>query len=179
LKHIGACAVLRPHRYGEWAARVALAKRLEILLALTTVLRLRDTTAVASELLEKPRAMDMTSISRFDEHAEFYTPERCYIVEIHNNESDANCSIARARVVPGETTQLHAVRGTMERYVILAGKGAVEVDGGAPTAVAPLDVGCIPAGKSQKITNTGDVDLLFLCVCTPRFRKENYVPLGD
>lgn len=119
----------------------------------------------------------MEPISRFDANAEFYTPERCYIIEIHNNEDDVDCSIARARVVPGATTQLHSVHDTTERYVILAGEGAVEIDGKAPVAVTPLDVVRIPAGTSQRITNTGHVDLLFLCVCTPRFRQENYTAL--
>lgn len=120
----------------------------------------------------------MGPISRFDASTEFYTPERCYIVEIHNNESDLDCSIARARVVPGATTQLHSLRRTTERYVIVDGKGEVEVDGKAPIPVAPLDVVCIPEGMSQRITNTGNIDLVFLCVCTPRFKKENYVTMG-
>lgn len=121
----------------------------------------------------------MKPISRFDARSEFYTPERCHIVEIHNDEGDADCSIARARVAPGITTQLHALNGTIERYVILEGKGTVEVDGQAPESVAPLDVVCIPEGVSQRIANTGDVDLVFLCICTPRFKKENYVTAGS
>lgn len=116
----------------------------------------------------------MGPISRFDEHSEFYTPEGCYIVEIHNNERDANCSIARARVAPGVTTQLHKLKRTIERYVILEGQGIVEVGATPPTPVTSLDVVCIPDGASQRITNTGDTDLIFLCVCTPRFSRENY-----
>ena len=117
------------------------------------------------------------SISRFDASTEFYAPERCHIVEIHNSESDANCSIARARVAPGVTTQLHSLKGTIERYVILEGKGSVEVGENPPELVAPLDVVCIPEGASQRITNIGDADLVLLCVCTPRFREENYITI--
>lgn len=119
----------------------------------------------------------MTSISRFDPATEFHTPERCYIVEIHNSEADPDCSIARARVEPGVTTQLHNLRGTIERYIVLEGRGAVEIAGAAPTPVGPLDVIRIPAGAAQRIANTGEVDLIFLCVCTPRFQKENYFTL--
>lgn len=117
-------------------------------------------------------------ISRFDPGAEFPTPERCHIIEIHNIEGDEACSIARARVPPGTTTQLHRVRGTAERYVILEGSGTVEIGGRSPVAVAALDVVHVPPGASQRITNTGAADLVFLCVCTPRFRPANYETLG-
>jgi mannose-6-phosphate isomerase-like protein (cupin superfamily) len=120
----------------------------------------------------------MPPISRFEPRAEFETPERCAIVEIHNSAGDAGCSIARARVRPGITTQLHRVRGTAERYVILEGTGAVEIDGAPPVAVHPLDVVHIPEGATQRIRNTGSGDLVFLCVCTPRFEQANYETLG-
>ena len=32
----------------------------------------------------------------------------------------------------------------------------------------------IPAGTAQQITNTGPEDLVFLCVCTPRFTPNCY-----
>ena len=118
-------------------------------------------------------------ISAYLPETEFYTDERCHIVEIHQRSDDETCSIARARVLPGVTTQLHALRGIAERYVILEGEGHVEVDGGAPEAVKPLDVVAIPAGKSQRITNSGKSDLVFLCVCTPRFRQEAYVEVRE
>lgn len=116
-------------------------------------------------------------ISEFKPETEFYTDERCHIIEIHQRSDDEACSIARARVLPGTTTQLHALRGIDERYVILEGEGCVEVDGGVPQPVKPLDVVAIPAGKSQRITNSGRTDLVFLCVCTPRFRVEAYLNL--
>ena len=113
-------------------------------------------------------------IFKYQPDTEFPTPERCYIVELYNSKLDEDCSIARARVEPGVTTQLHALKGTIERYVILEGEGRVEVDGDEPTIVRTCDVVQIPAGTSQRITNTANTDLLFLTVCTPRFRPENY-----
>ena len=113
-------------------------------------------------------------IFEYKHDAEFFTPERCHIIELLNQATDERCSIARARVEPGITTQLHALSNTEERYVILNGEGLVEVDGGPPIAVYPMDVVHIPTGVSQRITNTASEDLIFLAICTPRFRPEVY-----
>lgn len=112
-------------------------------------------------------------LSRFRPETEYWFDEGCWIVEIHNSAHDDDCSIARARVAPGATTALHALDATIERYVILEGEGIVEIDGVA-SPVRPLDVATIPAGATQRITNTGSGDLVFLCVCTPRFRESRY-----
>ena len=81
------------------------------------------------------------------------TRERCFIAEIWNDESDAAVSVARARVAPGVTTELHSL-DVDERYVIAAGRGVVEV-GDLTRAVEPGDVVVIPAGVPQRITNEG------------------------
>lgn len=104
---------------------------------------------------------------------ERYTQERCHIFEAWNDASDPNLSIARARVEPGTTTALHTL-DVDERYFVLSGRGQVEVEGLAPTDVEPGDVVVIPAGRSQRIRNPGPADLLFLCLCTPRFEPEHY-----
>jgi mannose-6-phosphate isomerase-like protein (cupin superfamily) len=77
-------------------------------------------------------------------------------------------------VPPGITTRWHRVRDTAERYVILEGKGRVEVGELAPQDVAPGDVVLIPPSCRQRITNLGSGDLVFLAVCTPRFTQEAY-----
>jgi mannose-6-phosphate isomerase-like protein (cupin superfamily) len=119
----------------------------------------------------------MENIEHFRAHGEFYTDERCYITELHNTDADEDCSIARARVEPGVTTRLHRLEGTIERYVILEGMAEVTVGSAGPVAVQPLDIVNIPAGAEQCISNTGECDLVFLCICTPRFRQQNYVDL--
>jgi mannose-6-phosphate isomerase-like protein (cupin superfamily) len=53
----------------------------------------------------------------------------------------------------------------------------MEVDGGPQIEVGPGDTVEIPAGVSQRITNTGDDDLLLQCVCLPRFTPECYESL--
>jgi mannose-6-phosphate isomerase-like protein (cupin superfamily) len=106
--------------------------------------------------------------------SEFFTPERCYIVELSNSEADPGLSIARARVEPGVTTRWHRVRDTVERYVLLSGRGRMEVGEMPPQEVGPGDVVVIPPGCKQRITALGSEDLLFLAICSPRFRPEIY-----
>jgi len=105
---------------------------------------------------------------------EYYFDERCYITEWWNSADDADVSVARARVEPGVTTQLHRLSNTTERYLILEGQGRVEIDGLAPSVVGPGDVVVIPPGVSQRVSNTGGGDLVFLAICTPRFIPEAY-----
>ena len=116
-----------------------------------------------------------SGVVRPDPAQEFYTPERCYILELSNSADDEALSIARARVEPGVTTAFHKVVETAERYVILAGEGLVDLEGQDPEAVGVGDVVLIPPGAEQRITNTGDIDLVFLALCTPRFRQERYI----
>jgi hypothetical protein len=47
---------------------------------------------------------------------EFYTSERCYIIELSNTPDDPDVSIARARLEPGVTTRWHRLTDTAERY---------------------------------------------------------------
>ena len=114
------------------------------------------------------------AVIRPDPAREYYTEERCHILEMSNSAADEALSIARARVEPGVTTALHRVLDTVERYVILAGSGRVELESRPPEAVGVGDVVLIPAGVEQRITNTGDSDLVFLALCTPRFQAINY-----
>ena len=103
---------------------------------------------------------------------EYLTPERCYIAENH---SDPALSIARATVKPGVTTKAHHLKGVQEIYIITRGTAKVAIGNLEPAAVETGDVIAIPPFTSQKITNTGKTDLVFYCVCTPRFTEDCYV----
>lgn len=106
--------------------------------------------------------------------AEFYTDERCYINELANTDADPAASIAQAHVCAGMTTRWHRLAGIAERYVILSGSGRVEVGDLPPQSVGPGDVVLIPSGCRQRIACLGDEELVFLAICTPRFRYEAY-----
>ena len=114
-------------------------------------------------------------IRRADPSKEFLTQENCFILEVSNDAEDPDISIARARLRPGVTTAWHRLDGIVERYVIVRGKGRVEVADLPPTIVSEGDVVRIPANVAQRITNVGGEDLVFFCVCTPRFTPTAYI----
>jgi mannose-6-phosphate isomerase-like protein (cupin superfamily) len=109
---------------------------------------------------------------------EIWTAERCFIRELLNDPETPEASLAVARVPSGEITVLHCLVGVTERYLIQSGIGRVEVDG-VKTEVGPGDVVLVPAGASQRIANLGRRDVVFFCLCTPRFRPECYRVLED
>lgn len=111
-----------------------------------------------------------------DLNKEFFLEEGCHIVEI-SNKQDMHFSIARARLEVGKKTALHALKKTDEAYYILSGNGAVYQDGQYTLEVAPGDVIYYRTGAEQSIHNTGEEDLIFLCICSPEFRPESYIPL--
>jgi mannose-6-phosphate isomerase-like protein (cupin superfamily) len=112
------------------------------------------------------------------ESAEYYFEEGCFILELSNSEQDPQLSIARARVKAGMSTRLHRLSNLIERYVILSGVGSVEVADLPAQTVSAGSVVIIPPLCSQKITNTGAEDLVFLALCTPRFEKQFYADIA-
>lgn len=118
-------------------------------------------------------------VKRFDPDAEYFFAEGCFINELSNAVEDAAASVAQARLEPGKTTRRHYLRATAERYVVLSGQGAVEVDVLPAQPVAAGDVVLIPPEARQRITNTGADDLVFLAICTPRFTPDVYVDCED
>jgi len=113
-------------------------------------------------------------IRQFDAAAEFYSGERCHINELSNIDADPAVSIAQARVGVGVTTRWHRLAETAERYVILSGRGRAEIGDLPPRDVGPGDVVVIPPGCRQRIACIGAEELVFLAICTPRFRPEAY-----
>jgi mannose-6-phosphate isomerase-like protein (cupin superfamily) len=112
-------------------------------------------------------------IVKKDIKKEFFIEEGCFIIE-SSDQSDPQMSIAIARVEPGVTTALHYLDGIDERYLMISGKGGVEIGEMQPLVVKSGDVVYIPAGTRQRITNTGSDDLLFYCICTPPFDQKRY-----
>lgn len=116
----------------------------------------------------------MKWIIRATEHKEFYTEEKCFIDEIFNQKDYGPFSLARARVEPGVTTVLHTMSDTDEVYYILSGSGEMEIGGRIIGTLNERDLVFIPRNTAQRIKNLGNKDLVFLCICTPRFDTSNY-----
>jgi len=117
-------------------------------------------------------------VARAREDEEFFTRERCWILELWNTPADLEVSIARCRVEPTVTTERH-VLSVAERYVVLSGHGSVEVGDALPEPVSPGDAVWVPPGTAQRISNAGPEDLVFLAICSPRFEPHVYQPLPE
>ena len=124
-----------------------------------------------SEITREPQ------ITHTDLSAEFWTDERCHIIEVSNSDNDSEVSKARARVESGVTTAWHRLKDITERYYILEGEGVVEIGDLTPETVTVGSTVIIPANVRQRISNTGDNDLVFLAICSPRFVIEAYEDL--
>jgi mannose-6-phosphate isomerase-like protein (cupin superfamily) len=80
-------------------------------------------------------------------------------------------SLAEARVRPGESTLPHRLTNA-EVYYILAGDGEMRI-GDETAGVRSGQAVYIPPGAVQSISNTGDRDLIFLCIVDPAWQPED------
>lgn len=108
---------------------------------------------------------------------ETLTAEGCHIRELLNDPRVPEVSLATARVEPGVTTALHRV-DVREWYVFVAGTGLMTIGDEKPFPVRPGDTVVIPAGVPQCIRNMAESDLVFHCICQPRFREDCYESLA-
>lgn len=120
--------------------------------------------------------LDQAGVRRPERAQEYFTRERCHITPLVGRGEPGAVSVALARVTPGVITELHRLRDTDERYLVLRGRGRVTV-GDALAEIGPGDVVLIPANVAQRVECLGSEDLEFYCVCSPQFRPECYEPL--
>ncbi|MBF0286750.1 MAG: cupin domain-containing protein [SAR324 cluster bacterium] len=79
-------------------------------------------------------------------------------------------SLAHAKVSPGKSSVDHKLK-TSEVYYILEGKGIMYIDGKAAEVAAGATI-YIPPGAVQRIHNTENSELMFLCIVDPPWREE-------
>ncbi|MBN4080413.1 cupin domain-containing protein [Beggiatoa alba] len=87
----------------------------------------------------------------------------------HHN---TNQSLAQAVVRPNIETQYHYHAKTEELYHIVQGIGRITLND-AHFNVEAGDTICIPPNARHKIKNTGEIDLVFLCCCSPAYSHED------
>jgi len=83
-----------------------------------------------------------------------------------------SCSIAHAIVPSGESTLPHRLSRSTELYYILGGTGEMHI-GNEQSAVHAGQCILIPPGARQHIRNTGETDLIFLCIVAPKWQADD------
>lgn len=116
-------------------------------------------------------------VKRFDECGEIIAIDDTILREILNprheeKELHLDYSIAHAMVKKGESSAPHVLKTSSEVYCILQGEGMMHVDGES-VEVGPLDVVYVPPGATQHIENTGEQNLVFLCIVYPSWRADD------
>lgn len=86
---------------------------------------------------------------------------------------DLRYSLAHATLGPGLSSKPHKLR-TSEVYYILKGEALMHIDNEIAN-VAPGDTIYIPPTALQFIENTGNSDLVFICIVDPAWREEDEI----
>ena len=119
-------------------------------------------------------------IKRFDDCREFTAADNSILREfLHpaKTEVKINYSLAHATVLPHQKTRPHRLK-TSEVYYITAGCGVMHIDEES-CEVGPRCAIYIPPGSKQYIENTGNSDLVFLCIVEPAWRPRDEEILGE
>ena len=82
-------------------------------------------------------------------------------------------SLAHATLKPHHASTPHALK-TSEVYYILQGVGVMHI-GEESREVGPGETVYIPPGARQYIENAGTVDLKFLCIVDPAWKKQDEI----
>lgn len=110
----------------------------------------------------------------------FITKDGSTIRELmaYRNSAAVKTSLAEATLPPGTKTDCHVHPNTEEIYYFLEGKGRV-LAGDTLYEVGPGDSILHVPGAKHQAWNTGDVPLVFLCVCAPAYEHDDTVILPD
>lgn len=115
-------------------------------------------------------------IIKFEDCQEIVAGDNCILREyLHPDKQDVDIrySLAHAKVPVGQTTWKHSLK-TTEVYYIMKGQGLMTVDNES-MPLKQNDTVYIPPKAIQCIENTGDVDLEFVCIVDPAWKKEDEV----
>ena len=117
--------------------------------------------------------MDITNL---EEAIPFTTKDGSQIRELlaYRNSCIEKQSLAEARLMVGAQTAAHYHQRAEEIYFLLVGSARMQI-GDEVLEVRPGDAIAIPPGQVHQITNTGNVELRFLCICVPAYEDADTV----
>lgn len=81
-------------------------------------------------------------------------------------------SIAHALVPVGKSSLPHKLTKASEVYYFLEGEGIMHIDE-ETHEVGPGSLVYVPPNATQYLTNTGERDIVFLCIVDPYWRPED------
>ncbi len=112
-----------------------------------------------------------------DQLPTFVASDGCVLAEVihpSNDQTSPGVSLSRATLPPGGATKPHRL-DFLEIYYVLRGRGLMHVEHESQ-AVGPESCVYLPPGEAQWLENTGNEELVFLCVCHPAWRAEGDHP---
>lgn len=89
-----------------------------------------------------------------------------------------NLSLAEARLEPGAATAPHYHQEGEEVYYVLAGRGVLVI-AGEEAQVGPGDAVLIPPRARHRLANTGDEEMVFLCISSPPYTHRDTIISDD
>ena len=113
-------------------------------------------------------------IKKLKDFPEFIAGDDSILREpLHPEKADLKIhySLAHAKVPPGQSTKPHRLKSS-EVYYILQGQGTMHIDKES-AKVSPNCAVYIPPNSTQYIENPGKTDLIFLCLVSPPWKKED------
>ena len=110
----------------------------------------------------------------------FTAGDTCMVAEIIHPKNETlpfDClSLAHAEIAVGGRTVPHKLLGSSEIYYIISGTGSLFIEG-TKTELVPGTAAAIPRGCEQYVVNEGNIPLEFLCIVTPKWKKEEEIIL--
>ena len=101
----------------------------------------------------------------------FITKDQAELREFFHS---GNMSFAEATVSIRKTTEYHLHKSSEEIYYIVEGEGLMEVEG-EEKKVSKDQAVSIPPKKRHRISNVGNSQLRFLCLCSPSYSDEDTI----
>jgi len=109
-----------------------------------------------------------------EESPEFLAGDETLLREILHPHKDAvkiGYSIAHAKLEVGKSSLPHRLNGS-EVYHILEGKGVIHIDAQS-TPIQKGDTIYVPNESLQFVENSGESDLIFICIVEPAWTPES------